>query len=581
MRRGFHDQRGVHAGGCSMMRDLWRLTRRTPLSLFTSAVALGYTALLVEVLVFAALDPRGSFSFRGSFVLSGVVSVPAVIVALVYALRSSLRLRQPAWNVLLQLGLSERRIRGYLLRENALIVLAGLLGGIIVLQPVWWVLLRTVYAPYREMGPESLTLSVPGAAISVGVLLGLVLPAHLISTRRIREPVTHVARTRSRLRGFAKTAGFIVAVVTLGILFYGTGTTDPDLMATLGTVVLLGPSLTLAAPAIAGVSSFLLARLLTRHPGSLMRLGMLLQPALRMNAATMVGILAIGLPLGFLGFGATGETGTREMVSRAAHPEGRVALIDGQSFTSEAQATATCRDLRDGCAGVLEFVINSEPVDGSTADTRTRFELIGSRSTAERVVAADAVDGRNLGAGFLAWPWEKHRETRPGGASSYGAWTVLEESNNVASISASEALKNLPAQMLYGPRGTGSREFVPLFSYTLFAGLLFLFVTSIVEMVRARTALGPLTSVGMNPVHRDRAAAAALLVPVGVCSLVVACACAGFCSVLLWRMTGSAAIGISCLALPTSALLSVAPLAMVTLACVGFHLTDRRSGTMP
>ena len=121
-----------------MMRDLWRLTRRTPLSLFTSAVALGYTALLVEVLVFAALDPRGSFSFRGSFVLSGVVSVPAVIVALVYALRASLRLRQPAWNVLLQLGLSERRIRGYLLRENALIALAGLLGGIIVLAPVWW-----------------------------------------------------------------------------------------------------------------------------------------------------------------------------------------------------------------------------------------------------------------------------------------------------------------------------------------------------------------------------------------------------------------------------------------------------------
>ena len=237
MRRGFHDQRRVHAGGCSMMRDLWRLTRRTPLSLFTSAVALGYTALLVEVLVFAALDPRGSFSFRGSFVLSGVVSVPAVIVALVYALRASLRLRQPAWNVLLQLGLSERRIRGYLLRENALIALAGLLGGIIVLQPVWWVLLRTVYAPYREMGPESLTLSVPGAAISIGVLLGLVLPAHLISTRRIREPVTHVARTRSRLRGFAKTAGFIVAVVTLGILFYGSGFDgDPGDCGPLGTV---------------------------------------------------------------------------------------------------------------------------------------------------------------------------------------------------------------------------------------------------------------------------------------------------------------------------------------------------------
>ena len=43
----------------------------------------------------------------------------------------------------------------------------------------------------------------------------------------------------------------------------------------------------------------------------------------------------------------------------------------------------------------------------------------------------------------------------------------------------------------------------------------------------------------------------------------------------------SAAMGISCRGLPTSALLSVAPLAMVTLACVGFRLTDRRSGTMP
>lgn len=554
-----------------MIRELRLVSRRTPLSLFTAGAAIGFFAVLTELIAFLAFQPDTTPRFRFAMIGTGLYSLPAVVIVLAFALRTGVRLRQSAWNVLLNLGCSERAIRKFLFREHLMLAILGLAIGALLIHPVWWVLLRTIYSPYRALTPDSLALGVPGALVSVVVLLTLVLVGHVCSTRRIC-PSQKPTRDPVRRSAWLKLAEVVFGLGAAGFLLFYTTFGNPILSAPL-----LGPSLAFAAPALGVFTASFLGKLLSNLAGSQLRLGMLLFPGLRLSAALRVAVLAIGLPLALLGFGATGEFATRVTVASHATSSGRLAVVDGAAFMSAEQARSVCNSLDDKCAGVLEFVINTVPVPDKPGRTRQQFELIGARKTAEHIIESSHLSGQSLGELFLLWPWRDYHETMPDGASPYGAWVVIDPSANIASISAEEGFRTLPGQLYYGVNGTGSREFVPILSYTLFAGLLFLFVTSIVEMVRARTAISPLGALGMSTASRDRAAAAALLVPVTVSSIAMGGLCLAYCFAVSWRLLGSAIIDVSCLALPTSALLLAAPTLVVWLAYLGICITRRRS----
>ncbi|MGL5406436.1 MAG: hypothetical protein ACRDAX_06580 [Propionibacteriaceae bacterium] len=555
-----------------MNSNLRQLSIRMPLSLVSSGVGIGFCALLVELLVAAVAGSSGSRDFRGSMLISGIISVPAIFLSLVFALRQSFRLRQPAWDVVENLGLAERKIRSYLLLENLVLAALGLVLGAVLLQPTWALLRATLYAAYAVLAPARLAFSPKVALLSLIVLVTIVFLAHLVAVRGLGQ---HLSYSRSRVAAnrWLRLGGLVLGVLLAsGLLISATRGVSPLLVS-----ALLGPAITLTVPALARYSCVVVAKLFSRKPNSALRLGGLIYPGLKMAAAITTTVIAISLPLAMLGFGATGEAGTREVVSRAATTTGAVAVVDGKSFIPSEVAAKTCQSLGQRCAGILEIVIHEVPIANNGTGVRRQYELIGDSSVAERIIQPELISGRDLGPNFLGWPWRTYRDSVPETATKYGALVVLQSAEDTTSISAQEALRKLPSQLFYGPRGTGNREFVSLMSYTLFAGVLFLFIASLIQLVRAHEVLQPLADLGMAKTIRSLAAAAALIIPVIVLSAIVAICCLIFCVIVFWRMTGIITFDGSWLALPTTGLLLLTPTAIVAAAVGVVTITQRNS----
>ncbi|MDK8586563.1 ABC transporter permease [Corynebacterium kefirresidentii] len=176
---------------------------------------------------------------------------------------------------------------------------------------------------------------------------------------------------------------------------------------------------------------------------------------------------------------------------------------DGQTISTSA-AQNICQDHAADCLGVLSWVPavqDSEELQPSTMEEGAVFALVEDRdgTVSSLVNDREVVETEPRSPFDQTWmrPWDKtfsseadpswragERKDEGYAVAIFSKQVELSDSQAIEVIGAQQWAENLPSTLLYGPNGTGTSEFIPLFAYVIVGGAVLIFGLALAQQGR-------------------------------------------------------------------------------------------------
>ena len=176
---------------------------------------------------------------------------------------------------------------------------------------------------------------------------------------------------------------------------------------------------------------------------------------------------------------------------------------DGQTFGTSA-AKNFCQNHAADCLGVLSWVPavqDSGELQPSTMEDGAVFALVEDRNGAVGSLVKDQgvveTDPRSPFDQTWMRPWDKsfnaeadptwgagERKDEGYAVAIFSKQVELSDSQEMEVVGAQQWAENLPSTLLYGPNGTGTSEFIPLFAYVIVGGAVLIFGLALAQQGR-------------------------------------------------------------------------------------------------
>ena len=176
---------------------------------------------------------------------------------------------------------------------------------------------------------------------------------------------------------------------------------------------------------------------------------------------------------------------------------------DGQTI-STSTAQNICQDHAADCLGVLSWVPadqDSEELQPSTMEEGAVFALVEDRdgTVSSLVNDREVVETEPRSPFDQTWmrPWDKtfnseadpswgtgERQDEGYAVAIFSKQVELSDSEEMEVVGAQQWAENLPSTLLYGPNGTGTSEFIPLFAYVIVGGAVLIFGLALAQQGR-------------------------------------------------------------------------------------------------
>ena len=179
-----------------------------------------------------------------------------------------------------------------------------------------------------------------------------------------------------------------------------------------------------------------------------------------------------------------------------------VAAPVGEGTDGVAEVRKACRDYSQDCLGVLRWapaIEDSGQLEPSSLEEGAVYTLVEDRDgTIDSLLKDKGVVGQEPRSPFdQTWmrPWDQtfNSQSEPAWQSDEeDTYSVAVFSNppdlgvteNISIASANQWAEKLPEQLLYGPNGTGTSEFIPLFAYVIVGVAVLIFGLALAQQGR-------------------------------------------------------------------------------------------------
>jgi len=171
---------------------------------------------------------------------------------------------------------------------------------------------------------------------------------------------------------------------------------------------------------------------------------------------------------------------------------------------STSTAQNICQDHAADCLGVLSWVPadqDSEELQPSTMEEGAVFALVEDRdgTVSSLVNDREVVETEPRSPFDQTWmrPWDKpfnseadpswgtgERQDEGYDVAIFSKQVELSDSQAMEVVGAQQWAENLPSTLLYGPNGTGTSEFIPLFAYVIVGGAVLIFGLALAQQGR-------------------------------------------------------------------------------------------------
>lgn len=191
-----------------------------------------------------------------------------------------------------------------------------------------------------------------------------------------------------------------------------------------------------------------------------------------------------------------------------------------------ADAESICQTHAEDCLGVLSWVPaveDSKELQPSSMEKGAVFALVGDRDeTVNALVNDQEVAEKQPRSPFdQTWmrPWDKtfnseqdsewgrtEKEAGTYAVAVFSKEIELSDAQVMEVVSAKQWAENLPSTLFYGPNGTGTSEFIPLFAYVIVGGAVLIFGQALAQqgrLIRFAKAIWE-QGVSVGEAHRNR-----------------------------------------------------------------------------
>ena len=475
--------------------------------------------LLVGAIVAVLFSSGASSDMTNGMVFSAGVSIVPFFLGLLMTIKHSVVCRAKEFRSLMTMGVSKQRIIRSIRFEIILgSLLAGLVGGLFGR----YALLMMVKTLYGRLGGE-MPEKLPSPVMAVPIIFLIVFLLGLLSSRKAvlvglkKEKPAKRKDGRSPFKGLSV---FVWISLTLTIFL------SISIVAVPPSFGLVAASIYVLPFTLASSSPFLLAlwatlsiavgkKLTGWSPWTISAREVLASSG---NLVFGVMILFICLPLSLFASNSAAIHAARASAANQVNDVKILAGSDG-ALLEPKTADQLCKQLDDDCIGVTSWSYAKKSSSGehvytpSGLDEGTDYVLTGENNTLEAVLSGEK-PGTVESAFSQEWmvPWahvESTDETDQFAHSRMGSVVVLSVSaisraneinaGNVRSVSFKELMNHLPERIFYGPGGTGTSEFVPLFASVILGGSVLVFALLVGRQVLYLPTLRSLAYLGVSP----------------------------------------------------------------------------------
>lgn len=478
--------------------------------------------LLVGAIVAVLFSSDASSEMTNGMTFSAGVSIVPFFLGLLMTVKHSVVCRSRDFHSLTSMGVSRARIL-YSVRFEVLLgaLFAGIAGGLLGR----YVLLVMVSTLYGRLGGEMPT-SLPSPVVTIPVTFLVALIFGLLGTRRAvflglknRKSVSRLS-SRSPIKSLslfvwvsvAVTIAICICIVALPSSFGLVSASIYILPFTLAAscplvLVLWATLLTAFGRKLTGWSPWTISAREVRVSSG--------------NLVFGVMILFICLPLSLFASNSAAIDAARYSAANQVKDVSILTSSDGGVLRPES-ADQICDQLASDCQGVVSWSYakkissKGEAFAPSDVEGGTDYALTGTSAALDSVLSGEK-SGTVQSAFSQEWmvPWGYVEAVGAGGRfadSRLGSVVVLKNpdspwlsegtSSDVKSVSFKEFMHIIPERFFYGPGGTGTSEFIPLFASIILGGSILVFALLIGRQALYVPTLRSLTYLGMNASRR-------------------------------------------------------------------------------
>ncbi|MGJ4089541.1 FtsX-like permease family protein [Corynebacterium macclintockiae] len=478
--------------------------------------------LLVGAIVAVLFSPDASSDMTNGMTFSAGVSVVPFFLGLLMTVKHSVVSRSRDFHSLTSMGVSRSRILNSVRFEIFLGALfAGLAGGLLGR----YVLSMMVSTLYGRLGGEMPT-SLPSPAVTIPATFFVALVLGLLGSRRAvfrglsnRKSVSRLD-SRSPIKNLslfvwvsvAVTIAICICIVALPSSFGLVSASIYILPFTLAAsspliLVLWVTLLTEVGKKLTGWSPWTISAREVRVSSGNLVFGVI--------------ILFICLPLSLFASNSASIDAARYSAANQVKDVNILTSSDG-GILSPKIADQICDQLASDCRGVVSWSYakklssKGESFSPSDVEGGTDYALTGTSAALDSVLSGEK-SGTVQSAFSQEWmvPWGYVEAVGTGDRfadSRLGSVVVLknpdspglskENPSDVKSVSFKEFMHVIPERFFYGPGGTGTSEFIPLFASVILGGSILVFALLIGRQVLYIPTLRSLTYLGMGASRR-------------------------------------------------------------------------------
>lgn len=449
-----------------MKKALKNIRRAHRTALVPFFVSQAIFAVLVGAIVTVLLATDAAPGMSSGMTFSAVAAIIPFSMGLSMTLQHSVVVRSKDFRSLLNLGASEKRLRRSLVVEvlfGSLVsgVLAAILGA-----PLLRLAVATLYGKLGgEMPTELASPLIIGvvAAVVVGIFSLLGIRRAVKNGLRVR-PVQGEPAPRW-FRGVTFKSWFLlVMTIAFGVAIV----IAPRDMGPVSVLAYIAPLTFAGASAVLLIAWLKIIEKVSRKASAWSPLSLAARESVAVPAYSVFAVLVLFIcfPLALF----TTNSAAIDAARTAAEAQGTQATVltaeDGKLLTQE-DANQQCESLGDQCIGTVNWSFGKEG-DFVSEDDANEYVLTGNERALDALVEnpESTVATSPFSADYLVpWGSMKASEEKP---DSQGAMIVVdggvEDIDGAEAHTARDALHDLPEGIFYGPGGTGTAEFIPLFA---------------------------------------------------------------------------------------------------------------------